>query len=112
MGLHEGRQDGIYEATNQYLRQNKKVRSSRMWGCKLLKLPNLTMSEIEEHENALRRDLEAMRVELKRDLKESELRLEAKISETKADLTRWIIGAGVLQTGLIIGVLMKIAKLI
>jgi hypothetical protein len=78
-----------------------------------------TKSEIEKHENALRRDLETMRVELKRDLKEIELRLEAKIAEThtkiaetKADLTRWIIGAGVLQTSLIIGVLMKIAKLI
>jgi len=34
------------------------------------------------------------------------------ISDTKADLTRWIIGAGFLQTTLIIGVLLKIAHLI
>ena len=34
------------------------------------------------------------------------------IAESKADLTRWIIGAGFLQTTLIIGVLLKIARLI
>ena len=34
------------------------------------------------------------------------------IAETKADLTRWIIGAGFLQTTLIIGVLLKLAKLL
>ena len=55
----------------------------------------------------------------KRDLKEIELKIEARISETnariaetKADLTRWIIGAGLLQTSLIAGMLMKVAKLI
>jgi hypothetical protein len=51
-------------------------------------------------------------VELKRDIRESELRLEAKIAETKANLTRWVVGAGVLQTTLIIGVLLKVARLI
>ena len=78
-----------------------------------------TKTEVSEHENALRRDIEASRVELKRDIRESELRLEAKIAETnakiaetKADLTRWVVGAGVLQTTLIIGVLLKVAKLI
>ncbi len=60
----------------------------------------------------LRRDIEASRVELKRDIRESELRLEAKIAETKANLTRWVVGAGVLQTTLIIGVLLKVARLI
>lgn len=35
-----------------------------------------------------------------------------KIAETKADLTRWVIGAGVSQTTVMIGVLLKIAKLI
>ena len=74
-----------------------------------------TKTEVIEHENILRRDI----AELKRDLRETELRMEArlaetnvKIAETKADLTRWVIGAGVLQTTVIVGVLMKIAKLI
>ena len=60
-----------------------------------------TKTEVTEHENALRRDI-----------REAELRLEAKIAETKADLTRWIVSAGVLQTTLIIGVLLKVAKLL
>lgn len=71
-----------------------------------------TKTEVGEHESVLRRDIEASRVELKRDIRESELRLEAKIAETKANLTRWVVGAGVLQTTLIIGVLLKVARLI
>jgi len=54
----------------------------------------------------------------KRDIRELELKIEVLkadtgglIAETKADLTRWIIGAGFLQTTLIIGVL-KLAKLV
>ncbi len=61
---------------------------------------------------ATRRDLDSR-------VREAELKLEAKISETnarisesKAELTRWIIGAGLLQTSLIAGMLMKVAKLI
>jgi hypothetical protein len=62
-------------------------------------------------------------VATKRDLKEMETALDHKIellradtgrmiAESKADLTRWIIGAGFLQTTLIIGVLLKIAHLL
>ncbi|MBV5275950.1 MAG: hypothetical protein JZU52_20690 [Lamprocystis purpurea] len=78
-----------------------------------------TKAETAEHENNLRRDIEALRLELKRDIRESELRLEAKIAETntriaesKAELTRWVIGAGILQTSIIVGVLLKVGKLI
>lgn len=60
-----------------------------------------TKAEMDAHENNLRRDIEALRLELKRDL-----------AETKADLTRWVVGVGILQTSLIIGVLLKVAKLI
>jgi len=45
-------------------------------------------------------------------IRESELRLDARLAETKADLTRWVVGAGILQTSLIIGVLLKVAKLL
>jgi Flp pilus assembly secretin CpaC len=89
-----------------------------------------TKSEVEIHENTLRRDIETLRLETKRDIEM--LRLETKrdiealrldmkreiaetntrIAETKAELTRWIIGAGLLQTTVIVAVLMKIAKLI
>jgi hypothetical protein len=89
-----------------------------------------TKSEVETHENTLRRDIETLRLETKRDIEM--LRLETKrdiealrldmkreiaetntrIAETKAELTRWIIGAGLLQTTVIVAVLMKVAKLI
>jgi hypothetical protein len=51
-------------------------------------------------------------------IREAELRLEAKmaetnakIAETKADLIRWVVGAGVLQTTLIIGVLLAVRSI-
>jgi hypothetical protein len=83
----------------------------------------VTKAQATEHDNNLRRDIEVLRVELKRDIenvrielkrdvREAELKLEARISESKAELTRWVIGAGLLQTTVIIGVLMKVAKLI
>lgn len=61
----------------------------------------VTKAQATEHDNNLRRDIEVLRFELKRD-----------IAESKAELTRWVIGAGLLQTTVIIGVLMKVAKLI
>ena len=78
-----------------------------------------TKTEVDAHETNLRRDIEGVRVELKHDIEV--LRMEMKrdiaetntrIAESKADLTRWVIGAGLLQTTVIIGVLMKVAKLI
>ncbi len=43
--------------------------------------------------------LEVAKLELKRD-----------IAESKSELTRWIIGAGFLQTALIAGLLLKLMK--
>jgi precorrin isomerase len=45
----------------------------------------------------------------KQDIRESELRLELKISETKAELVRWVIGAGFLQVALIAGLMLRLA---
>jgi len=47
-------------------------------------------------------DLEVMRLETKRVLAET----QASITEAKDELKRWVIGAGVLQTTLVIGVLL------
>ncbi len=74
-------------------------------------------------ELATKRDLKEIDVALRHDLKEIEATLKHEIellrsdtgrmiAESKADLTRWIIGAGFLQTTLIIGVLLKITHLI
>jgi hypothetical protein len=45
----------------------------------------------------------------RQDVREFELKLELKIAETKAELVRWIIGAGFLQTALITGLLLKLS---
>ncbi|NVZ07690.1 hypothetical protein HW932_00260 [Allochromatium humboldtianum] len=60
-----------------------------------------TKAEVEAHENNLRRDIEALRLETKRD-----------IAEAKSELIRWVVGAGFLQTTLIIGALMKMGGLV
>lgn len=70
-----------------------------------------------------RHDYQLDDVATKRDLKELEITLDHKIellradtarliAESKADLTRWIIGAGSLQSALVIGVLLKIGHVI
>lgn len=53
-------------------------------------------------------DLDVLRLEIKRVLAET----QASIAEAKAELKRWVIGAGVLHTTLVIGVLLRVAKLI
>lgn len=45
----------------------------------------------------------------KQDVRESELKLELKIAETKAELVRWIVGAGFLQMALIAALLIKLS---
>lgn len=71
----------------------------------------------------IKRDIKQLESDLKHDLKQldTDLRKEIEIlradtgriiAESKADLTRWIIAAGFLQTTLIMGVLLKIAHLI
>lgn len=67
-----------------------------------------TKRDMKELETAMRHEIELLRAETARQIAETNQR----ISESKADLTRWIIGAGFLQTTLIIGVLLKVAHLI
>jgi hypothetical protein len=40
----------------------------------------------------------------------NEMATKIALAETRADLTRWIIGAGFLQTALIAGLLLKLVK--
>jgi hypothetical protein len=68
---------------------------------------------------ATKRDLKDIEIALRHDVEKVEIKIELlradtgrMIAESKADLTRWIIGAGFLQTTLIIGVLLKITHLI
>ncbi len=52
--------------------------------------------------------IELIRAELKKDIKE----VEVKLSESKAELVRWVVGMGILQSSLLISALMKMAHLI
>lgn len=49
-------------------------------------------------------------VDTKADIRELELKFEARMSENKAELVRWIVGAGFLQTALIAALLIKLIK--
>lgn len=80
------------------------------------------LKEIREVEGKLQKEIENVRLEIR----ETESRLqheigqvrlevkavEIKLAETKAELVRWVVAVGLLQTTLIIGVLLKIAHLI
>ena len=61
---------------------------------------------------ATKRDLKELESVLKRDIKELELRFEVKLAENKADLIRWVVGVGVLQTALITALLIKLSAAI
>lgn len=61
----------------------------------------VTKRDLKEMDTALRHEIELLRSETKRD-----------IAETKAELIRWVVGVGLLQTSLVIGALMKMAHLI
>jgi chromosome segregation ATPase len=71
--------------------------------------------EIREVEGKLQKEIEGVRLEIK----EVELRLqreirtvEVKIAETRADLIRWVVAVGLLQTTVLTAVLLKIAHLL
>ena len=50
---------------------------------------------------ATKQDIDLLRAELKRDA-----------TELKAELIRWVVGVGILQTTLIVGILARLAKVI
>jgi hypothetical protein len=67
-----------------------------------------TKRDLKELELALRKEIELLRAETKKDIAET----GRSIAEAKAELIRWVVGAGLLQSTLIIGVLLKIGHLI
>ena len=81
-----------------------------------------TQPQLRETELRLQKEIQQMRLEIK----EVEARLSkeihlldlkiaentSKIAETKAELVRWVVGVGLLQTTLISGILLRVAHLI
>ncbi len=82
----------------------------------------LTELQLATHDNTLdhvKQDYRFDEVSTKHDIRELELKIELlradtgrMIAETKAELVRWVVGVGLLQTSLIIGALLKMAHLI
>ncbi len=58
---------------------------------------------------AIKRDLKELELRLSAKIRESELSLETKIADSKAELVRWVIGAGFLQVALITGLILRLA---
>jgi hypothetical protein len=67
--------------------------------------------EIREVELRLRKDIEGVRLEIE-GVRLEVKGVEVKIAETRADPIRWVVGVGLLQSTLIVGVLLKVAHLI
>ena len=81
-----------------------------------LKESGVTEEQARAQVEALSLAFEQFQVELhlsesatRQDVRESELKLELKIAETKAELVRWIVGVGFLQTALITALLLKLS---
>lgn len=61
---------------------------------------------------ATQRDIEALRADLKKDIELLRAETNQRLAETKADLIRWVVGVGILQTTLLVGILARLAKVI
>ena len=82
-----------------------------------LRAAGLTEAQAKAISEAQRESLsevfEQKELAIKYDIKDLELKItevRASIAETKAELVRWIVGAGFLQTVLIAALLMKLIK--
>ncbi|MFZ2407345.1 MAG: DUF1640 domain-containing protein [Methylobacter sp.] len=64
---------------------------------------------LEQFQTELHLSESATKQDVREAVRESELKLELKIAETKAELVRWIVGAGFLQTALIAALLIKLS---
>ncbi len=59
---------------------------------------------------ATKADLKGFELALKADLREADLRLQGKLSDTKAELLKWTMGAIGVQTIVIVGAVIALAR--
>ncbi len=85
--------------------------------------PNLkdvaTNSSLKETELRLTKEIEDTKKEIKelevkltKDIKELEIKLIKEIKDTKASIIKWVLGLFVMQSGMIIGAVVALARLI
>ena len=82
-------------------------------------ITNLQKATISTTLEQARHDYQLDDLATKRDLKELEFRLEVRIKDTelkivesKAELIRWVVGVGLLQTALITALLLKLSAVV
>lgn len=73
-------------------------------------ITRLQKAAIKETLEQAKSDYHLDEITTKRDLRESEMKLELKIAETKAELIRWVVGVGMLQTAIITALLLKLSS--
>jgi len=74
-----------------------------------------TRLEIKEVEASLQKEINEVEARLSKEIHTLDLKIAentSKIAETKAELVRWVVGVGLLQTTLLTGVLLRVAHLI
>ncbi|WP_241674357.1 hypothetical protein [Candidatus Methylobacter oryzae] len=57
---------------------------------------------------ATKRDLKELELKVDASIRELELKVAKDIAESKAELVRWVVGVGVLQMTLIVGLMLKL----
>ena len=67
-----------------------------------------TQAELIDSQFANKQDLKNLEVTLKRDIELLRAEMKQSLAETKAEIIRWTVGAGVLQTALIAALLLKL----
>ncbi|MCK9637409.1 MAG: CCDC90 family protein [Methylobacter tundripaludum] len=99
--------------THEFVKKLKDVGFSEEQAEVITNLQKTTSSNTLEQ---ARRDYDLDNLATKRDLRELELKIELvrselkrDIAETKAELIRWVVGVGVLQTVLITALVLKLA---
>lgn len=71
-----------------------------------------TKGDVEQTRADVKKDIEALRAELKKDIELLRAEVKRDLAETKAELVRWVVGVGILQTTLLVGILARLAKVI
>jgi hypothetical protein len=92
--------------THDFVKKLKGVGFSEEQAEVLTDLQKTTLSNTLEQ---ARHDYDLDNLATKRDLKELELIMRKDAAETKADLIRWVVGVGLLQTVLITALMLKLA---
>ena len=67
-----------------------------------------TQAELIDSQFANKQDLKNLEVTLKRDIELLRVEMKQSLAETKAEIIRWTVGAGMLQTALIAALLLKL----